>query len=162
MDHDEREAAAVAFGRALREESATEPERIASNARAYRQHMLKARGQTPNRPQRRRGTRRQRARRELRRTCLQRQGYKCHYCQIPISDMDGTATLDHVMPVSKGGAVFDLDNCVAACGPCNTAKADALPSEINLRARLISGHLPEHPVSELGHEPERLARSDDS
>jgi 5-methylcytosine-specific restriction endonuclease McrA len=33
------------------------------------------------------------------------------------------ATLDHVMPVSKGGKTT-WENCVTACAPCNATKAD--------------------------------------
>jgi 5-methylcytosine-specific restriction endonuclease McrA len=32
-------------------------------------------------------------------------------------------TLDHVVPVSKGGAVFDPANLKVACFPCNKSKA---------------------------------------
>ena len=33
------------------------------------------------------------------------------------------ATLDHVQPVSRGGAVFDPANLKVACFPCNKSKA---------------------------------------
>lgn len=42
---------------------------------------------------------------------------RCHYC--------GTAratTLDHVVPVSRGGAKFDEANLVPVCKPCNDRK----------------------------------------
>lgn len=36
------------------------------------------------------------------------------------------ATLDHVMPVSKGGAVWDEKNLVVACHRCNQKKKDKI------------------------------------
>lgn len=40
---------------------------------------------------------------------------------IPKQDI---ATIDHVIPVSKGGAKFDENNMVIACHSCNGSKAD--------------------------------------
>jgi len=34
------------------------------------------------------------------------------------------ATIDHVRPVSKGGARYDVENCVVACYACNQSKKD--------------------------------------
>jgi len=45
--------------------------------------------------------------------------YKCQYCGIGVNKR--SATLDHVIPVAKGGkSVFE--NTVCACGPCNSRK----------------------------------------
>lgn len=50
-----------------------------------------------------------------------RDKYTCLYCnKIHIKSQ---LTLDHVIPVSKGGKT-DWYNIVTACGPCNTKKAD--------------------------------------
>ena len=46
---------------------------------------------------------------------------ECQYCGISVDRK--VATLDHVMPVSKGGKTT-WENCVTACAPCNAAKAD--------------------------------------
>lgn len=52
-----------------------------------------------------------------------RDNHKCQYCGTHI---DGkAATLDHVLPVSKGGKTT-WENTVAACAPCNSAKADKI------------------------------------
>lgn len=56
---------------------------------------------------------------------------KCHYCpkdnlQIETKDKARLATIDHVHPVSKGGALFDLDNLVPACYSCNMNKGDKI------------------------------------
>lgn len=37
------------------------------------------------------------------------------------------ATIDHVVPISKGGGKFDKDNVVVACYPCNQEKSNKLP-----------------------------------
>lgn len=34
-------------------------------------------------------------------------------------DPETLATIDHVIPLSKGGAQYNEDNCVIACGRCN-------------------------------------------
>lgn len=36
------------------------------------------------------------------------------------------ATVDHVIPKSKGGAIYSLDNLVIACHNCNSNKSDKL------------------------------------
>lgn len=36
------------------------------------------------------------------------------------------ATIDHIIPISKGGPVFDLTNIKIACGKCNNKKADSI------------------------------------
>ncbi|MBK9178915.1 MAG: HNH endonuclease [Acidimicrobiales bacterium] len=48
----------------------------------------------------------------LRLAVLDRDGYRCHWCGGP------AATVDHLLPVSKGGA-DSADNLVAACTRCN-------------------------------------------
>lgn len=58
---------------------------------------------------------------ELRNRIFRRDGEKCAYC--------GTETppfhLDHIYPVSRGGANHE-DNLTVACGPCNFSKRDKL------------------------------------
>ena len=60
---------------------------------------------------------------------------KCHYCGKTglvkdIEDMSSAAqrsilaTIDHVIPISKGGKRFDVSNCVVACYKCNSKKKD--------------------------------------
>jgi 5-methylcytosine-specific restriction endonuclease McrA len=48
------------------------------------------------------------------------QGYRCRYC-----DQLAPLTMDHVIPVSKGGT-HTRENVVAACKPCNSRKRDRL------------------------------------
>ncbi len=58
---------------------------------------------------------------------VDRDGSDCHYCQVPtIVDPDAMSTyrertLDHVVPLSRGGA-DTLENVVLACRSCNARK----------------------------------------
>ena len=62
---------------------------------------------------------------------------RCHYCgredllreqpETTYRQPANLATVDHVVPVSKGGDKFDKDNCVIACHACNEKKADRMP-----------------------------------
>ena len=55
--------------------------------------------------------------RALRLVVLARDGYTCHYCGLPAN------TVDHVVPVkSNPDLAMNLENCVAACRSCNSAK----------------------------------------
>ena len=47
--------------------------------------------------------------------------YTCQYCNTPYTKHN--LTLDHVLPISKGGKT-SWTNIVAACGPCNTRKGN--------------------------------------
>jgi len=46
---------------------------------------------------------------------------KCQYCGVHVERK--LSTLDHVVPVSKGGKTT-WENCTTACAPCNSAKSD--------------------------------------
>lgn len=53
-----------------------------------------------------------------------------HQCQIAGPKCTGTAThVDHIIPITKGGAWWDPDNLRAACKNCNLARADHNPNE---------------------------------
>jgi 5-methylcytosine-specific restriction endonuclease McrA len=47
--------------------------------------------------------------------------YTCQYCNTPYTKSN--LTLDHVVPISKGGKTR-WTNIVAACGPCNSHKGN--------------------------------------
>lgn len=58
---------------------------------------------------------------------------KCEYCpntRLRIQWTDNPikpnqkATIDHVVPVSKGGKHFDLKNLVVCCDSCNSRKSN--------------------------------------
>lgn len=52
---------------------------------------------------------------------LMRESRNCFYCHDEVTRK--TATVDHLIPVAKGGTNDD-DNLVLACTYCNCAKAD--------------------------------------
>jgi len=53
---------------------------------------------------------------KLRLEILARDGYTCSACY-------GTATtVDHIWPRSKGGDMWNPDNLISMCKPCNSAK----------------------------------------
>ena len=53
-----------------------------------------------------------------------RDGFTCQYCGALKA-----LTIDHVIPVSRGGK-STFENCVTACKDCNNKKSNKLPSEI--------------------------------
>lgn len=64
-----------------------------------------------------------------RKNLWKRDEYKCQYCGKKPDSKD--LTIDHVVPVSRGGATT-WKNCVLACMKCNRKKADQTPSEAKM------------------------------
>ncbi len=62
-----------------------------------------------------------------------RDGYTCQYCGRPSALLKPREALtrDHITPLSRGG-LNEWTNVTTACGPCNTRKANKLPSEIGM------------------------------
>lgn len=60
---------------------------------------------------------------------LRRDRHQCAYCGRHGS------TLDHVLPISRGGGSTWL-NTVTACGSCNSRKANRTPEESGMRLRI--------------------------
>jgi 5-methylcytosine-specific restriction endonuclease McrA len=56
------------------------------------------------------------------------QGDRCFYCGEPLGD---DRTLDHYIPLSRGGA-DEFDNTRAAHRQCNRDKGNTLPEELML------------------------------
>lgn len=62
-----------------------------------------------------------------------RDHYMCQYCgrtQGALKPRE-SLTRDHLIPLSRGG-LNEWTNVVTACSPCNTRKANRLPSEIGM------------------------------
>ncbi|GAA3227021.1 HNH endonuclease [Oerskovia jenensis] len=59
---------------------------------------------------------------------LRRDKNRCGYCGAPAT------TMDHVVPRCQGGTTTWL-NAVAACEPCNSAKAGRTPQEAGMSLR---------------------------
>jgi 5-methylcytosine-specific restriction endonuclease McrA len=62
-----------------------------------------------------------------RKNVLVRDRYTCAYCGLRHSKL----TIDHVLPVSRGGKT-DFDNCVASCRTCNNHKGARTPNEAGM------------------------------
>lgn len=66
------------------------------------------------------------------RDIFKRDLWRCYLCGVKVKvyatkrNMPDEATIDHVVPVSKGGE-HSLSNCRCACRECNTAKGARLP-----------------------------------
>ncbi|MFK7872850.1 MAG: HNH endonuclease [Oligoflexales bacterium] len=54
----------------------------------------------------------------------------CYYCGCSLNAQ--TATMDHIVPVSRGG-LSKPGNIVACCKPCNTAKGDLTGAEFVMK-----------------------------
>jgi len=63
-----------------------------------------------------------------RRGVLRRDSHRCAYCS------KGAATIDHVLPRSRGGA-DSWENLVACCLRCNNIKGDRTPQEMGWELR---------------------------
>jgi len=63
-----------------------------------------------------------------RRGVLRRDGHRCGYCG------KSAATIDHVLPRSRGGA-DSWENLVACCLRCNNVKGDRTPQEMGWELR---------------------------
>ncbi|MBD7956385.1 HNH endonuclease [Microbacterium sp. Sa4CUA7] len=64
-----------------------------------------------------------------RRGVLRRDAHRCGYCG------SSAATIDHVLPRSRGGT-NSWENLVAACVRCNNLKGDRTPQEMGWQLRL--------------------------
>jgi 5-methylcytosine-specific restriction endonuclease McrA len=73
-----------------------------------------------------------------RRGMLARDNYTCAYCGKVCSSIE--ATVDHVLPVSRGGK-SSWGNTVTACWKCNQRKANRTPDEADMKL-LIEPKLP--------------------
>ena len=67
---------------------------------------------------------------------FERDRYRCRYCGhavrlIELQRPKYMATLDHVIPVSRGGT-RDMENLVTACCRCNNKKADKSVEEAGM------------------------------
>lgn len=69
----------------------------------------------------------------LRRAVIDRDGYRCVYCDDDLSNAE--IHLDHVIPESQGGPTT-LNNLQVTCRKCNLAKGVLSESEFTDRLRL--------------------------
>lgn len=72
-------------------------------------------------------------------TQYQRQKGKCYYCKVKMTQIphqSNSATVDHVVPLTRGGRNAP-DNIVIACQHCNFSKHNKLPHEWASGGRLL-------------------------
>ncbi|VTR27886.1 HNH endonuclease [Sphingobacterium thalpophilum] len=92
---------------------------------------------------------------EWRRFLIERIGYYCAYCNIPLSH---NLNVEHVVPKNpvegaEAGDSLAWDNMLLACGPCNNAKSNReinanryyLPEEHNTLLPFTVGEIPDNP-----------------
>ena len=65
---------------------------------------------------------------KIRKRVIHRDRYKCLMCKIKVDDKcypswDHAATVDHIVPLSQGGAPYDLDNLQTLCLKCHRRKS---------------------------------------
>ena len=68
-----------------------------------------------------------------RRNLLLRDDHQCQYCGVVATAPE--LTVDHVVPVSRGGDANSWENQVVACKRCNWRKANSRPEEVGMRLR---------------------------
>ncbi|QKQ77901.1 HNH endonuclease [Nostoc sp. TCL240-02] len=59
-----------------------------------------------------------------RKLLIERYGYQCFWCGCDLAPE--TLTIDHLIPLSKGGS-NKLNNLRTACKGCNNKRGDAMP-----------------------------------
>lgn len=69
--------------------------------------------------------------RVLSREIHDRCGWRCYLCAVPVVAWDGEwrpdlATIDHVVPLARGGHPTDPANLRTACAGCNSEKRDKI------------------------------------
>jgi 5-methylcytosine-specific restriction endonuclease McrA len=74
---------------------------------------------------------------------LKRDKKLCGYCEKKAT------TVDHIIPISKGGGVRDWNNTIASCFDCNQRKADRTPQEAHMRL-LVEPYTPKGLRRRLG------------
>lgn len=78
---------------------------------------------------------------------FRRDDWRCRYCRVSLPvgqsvDGDPRLTIDHIIPISRGGHPLDKRNLVTACGACNQRKADRTPFEAKMRVLPVGGAVP--------------------
>jgi 5-methylcytosine-specific restriction endonuclease McrA len=72
------------------------------------------------------------------RKVFERDRNTCGYCEAALNSHN--KTIDHVIPVSRGGAKHEYGNVVACCHECNSKKGNKTPEEMGWKVnhRLVS------------------------
>lgn len=78
--------------------------------------------------------------RQVRTVVLGRDGYRCQLRGDKCTEI--ATEVDHLVPVSAGGALLDPDNCRAACGTCNRSRGGRIGAAITNAQRVTSNDTP--------------------
>lgn len=70
---------------------------------------------------------------KIRNEVLDRDNYICQYCGEKLDEE--TATVDHVIPKSKGGSSYP-ENMVCSCQECNLEKGNMMPKEFQAKIKM--------------------------
>lgn len=65
---------------------------------------------------------------------FKRDNYTCQYCSVDLTTR--TATLDHIIPQSKGGK-DSWENTVACCETCNRKKGNRTPEQAGMKLQKV-------------------------
>jgi 5-methylcytosine-specific restriction endonuclease McrA len=76
---------------------------------------------------------------------LRRDGYECQYCGQRLTN--ATGTIDHVVPISKGGK-HSWSNVVTSCVKCNNKKDNKTPDEAKMKLR-CQPYVPRHDMTAI-------------
>lgn len=77
----------------------------------------------------------------------------CQYCRVRLSEK--RLTIDHVIPLSKGGR-HEWNNVVAACSACNNKKGSRTPDQAGMRLLKTPARPKWLPTHELDVKPDRM------
>lgn len=72
--------------------------------------------------------------------------YPCYFCKV--EQEIGDLTVEHLIPLSRGGALKDIRNLDLACVQCNTAKGDMTVEEYAEKNGLLPEMFPRKGVKE--------------
>lgn len=68
---------------------------------------------------------------KLRQEIYERDNYICQYCGTDLSEQSRNLSIDHVIPLTKGGS-HNRDNLATACKSCNLKKRNRTPQEAGM------------------------------
>lgn len=96
-----------------------------------------------------------------RKRVYRRDDYKCYMCGVDVVEskiyQPNQATLDHVIPLSKGGSHI-YDNIKTCCHQCNSMKSDSISDVAGEGFSTPGGHnlrqvADQHPLAPCAHSP---------
>jgi 5-methylcytosine-specific restriction endonuclease McrA len=85
-----------------------------------------------------------------------RDDFTCQYCDVRI--LEKKLTIDHVLPLSKGGK-DEWTNVVSACSKCNNTKADRTPEQANMTLKRLPVKPRWLPMSYIRRQRQRMPLS---